>query len=64
MSPDTPTPPPAVPTDGPAPSPSSADVWRLWGAVGWGVLLAAGAVALATGNRALGDVLDVTRWFR
>ncbi|MBL9087792.1 MAG: hypothetical protein JNM10_11705 [Planctomycetia bacterium] len=59
----TPSDPPAdaAPTAAP---PTFAAAWATWIAVGGAVLLAAAALALATGQTALGDALDVGRWFR
>jgi hypothetical protein len=48
----------------PAPAPAFAAAWGPWIAVGGAVLLAAAGFALATGQAALGDALDVGRWFR
>jgi len=43
---------------------STPSAWGLWSSVGWVVLLAAAALALATAQGALGEALDVGRWFR
>ena len=61
----TPTPTEPQPAVVPPPSPPTfAAVWGTWIAVGGAVLLAAAALALATGQTSLGDALDVGRWFR
>ena len=43
---------------------AASSAWGLWSAVGWVLLLAAAALALATGTGALGEALDLGRWFR
>jgi hypothetical protein len=52
-------------TSDPSPATTSTrGAWSLWLAIGYGIVLLCAALALATGNPALEDRLDATRWFR
>ena len=57
-----PTPPDSTPAS--ATPTAAASAWGLWLSVGWVLLLATATIALLTGTTALGDALDVARWFR
>lgn len=63
------TEPDAAPSVASAPPPpddaaSARAVWGRWLAIGWALLFAVGALAIALGRDGIDRLLDVGRWFR